>query len=190
MQRKKKDFLTLNKVYIFFTLLLVTLLISFNAFHYYQPNNTLAPKIFSLGLLLVTLLSGFFFRHLITEMSQQALNLNRFQRAEQALSCIDEVVITTNMYGKIIFCNTSAGKWLGNRSIASVIGKPIQKVFPYPGMPWLDRWSNMKTNGQIENWFFSRVIKTIRYVITFTLKLEYCFWGGLRQAWLNNRCRY
>ncbi len=151
MQRKKKDFLTLNKVYVLFTLLLVTLLVSFNAFHYYQPHNTLAPKIFSLGLLLVALLSGFFFRHFIKDISQQALNLNQFQRAEQALSCIDEVVITTNMYGKIIFCNTSAGKWLGNKSIASVIGKPIQKVFPYPGMPWLDRWSNMKTNGQIES---------------------------------------
>lgn len=65
------------------------------------------------------------------------------QRAEQALNCINEVVITTSLSGKILFCNASAGKWLGNQSITSVIGKPIQVIFPFAGMPWLNDWKNI-----------------------------------------------
>jgi len=65
------------------------------------------------------------------------------QRAEQALNCINEVVITTSLSGKILFCNASAGKWLGNQPVASVIGKPIQSVFPFAGMPWLHDWKNI-----------------------------------------------
>lgn len=69
-----------------------------------------------------------------------AIASERSSRSEQALACIDEVVIMTTLSGKIIFCNTSAGKWLGSSSIKSVIGKPIHKVFPFKGMPWLDYW--------------------------------------------------
>ena len=65
------------------------------------------------------------------------------QRAEQALNCINEVVITTSLSGKILFCNASAGKWLGNQPVCSVIGKPIQSVFPFAGMPWLHDWKNI-----------------------------------------------
>ncbi len=75
----------------------------------------------------------------------------KLQCSEQALSCIDELVITTNLHGKIIFCNASAGKWLGNPAIEQVIGQSIQTVFPFPGLPWLERWSGLQTNGQIEN---------------------------------------
>lgn len=72
------------------------------------------------------------------------------ERSEQALACIDEVVITTTINGKIIYCNTSAGKWLGNSSIESVLGKPISKVFPYKGMPWLSEW-NRNDSDSIHN---------------------------------------
>jgi diguanylate cyclase (GGDEF)-like protein/PAS domain S-box-containing protein len=75
----------------------------------------------------------------------------RPRHSDQALSCIDEVVITTDAYGRILYCNTSAGKWLGNNSIEGVIGSPIQKVFPFPGMPWLDKGINLTKNGQIKN---------------------------------------
>jgi hypothetical protein len=37
------------------------------------------------------------------------------KRSQQALSCIDEVVITTTTHGEIIYCNTSVGKWLGKK---------------------------------------------------------------------------
>ncbi len=73
------------------------------------------------------------------------------RHSEQALSCIDEVVITTDAYGRILFCNTSAGKWLGNQSINSVIGSSIQKILPFPGMPWLDKGINLTKHGQIKN---------------------------------------
>ena len=79
------------------------------------------------------------------------INSDKSQRAEQALSCIDEVVITTNLYGRIVFCNASTGKWLGNNSMGSIIGKHIQKVFPFPGMPWLDKHNRLNNNGQIKN---------------------------------------
>jgi diguanylate cyclase (GGDEF)-like protein/PAS domain S-box-containing protein len=172
MELKKKDFLTINKVYVFFTLLLVTLLIAFNVFHYYQPENTLATKLFSFGILLVALLAVFFFKIFIKDIAQRTLHSNQFLRAEQALSCINEVVITTNLYGKIIFCNASAGQWLGNKSIASVIGEPIQNVFPYPGMPWLDRWSNMQTNGQIES-HGETLVDFNGYLITLNISQHY-----------------
>lgn len=76
------------------------------------------------------------------------------QRAEQTLDCIDEVVITTTLNGKIIFCNTSAGKWLQGQEVDSVIGKSIQKVFPYDGLPWLKNWgdkngSNLTHYGEV-----------------------------------------
>lgn len=80
-----------------------------------------------------------------------AMISERSSRAEQALSCIDEVVITTNFNGKIIFCNTSAGKWLGKRSLKSVIGKPIHKVFPFEGMPWLNHWNRLSQTGRIKS---------------------------------------
>lgn len=69
-------------------------------------------------------------------VSIQKIN-KKNQRSEQALACIDEVVITTTINGKIIYCNNSAGKWLGQKSVESVLGKPITKVFPFKGMPWL-----------------------------------------------------
>ena len=80
------------------------------------------------------------------------INSDKSQRAEQALSCIDEVVITTNLYGRIVFCNASTGKWLGNNSMGSIIGKHIQKVFPFPGMPWLDKHNRLNNHGQIKNY--------------------------------------
>lgn len=75
-----------------------------------------------------------------------AIASERSSRSEQALACIDEVVIMTSLSGKIIFCNTSAGKWLGSNSIKSVIGKPINKVFPFKGMPWMDYWNRAQQN--------------------------------------------
>ncbi len=72
-------------------------------------------------------------------------------RAEHALSCIDEVVITTTMNGRIIFCNASAEQWLGNKTVDSVIGKSIQKIFSFSGLPWLDRWSRVNENGQYKS---------------------------------------
>ncbi|MGR6872116.1 EAL domain-containing protein [Pseudomonas sp. HK3] len=76
------------------------------------------------------------------ESGQKLEKFNRkSQRAEQALDCIDEVVVTTTLNGKIIFCNTSAERWLKGQEIESVIGKPIQKAFPFEGMPWLQNWS-------------------------------------------------
>ena len=73
------------------------------------------------------------------------------QRAEQALNCINEVVITTSLSGKILFCNASAGKWLGNQPVCSVIGKAIQSVFPFAGMPWLHDWKNIPHVSQTTN---------------------------------------
>jgi diguanylate cyclase (GGDEF)-like protein/PAS domain S-box-containing protein len=67
----------------------------------------------------------------------KAIN-NQNKRSQQALSCIDEVVITTTTHGEIIYCNTSVSKWLGKRSLYSIIGKPIAEVFPHKGMPWID----------------------------------------------------
>lgn len=64
------------------------------------------------------------------------------QQAEQTLDCIDEVVITTTLKGKIIFCNASAGQWLQEQEVDSVIGESIQKVFPYAGLPWLQPWGD------------------------------------------------
>ncbi|MFT6152734.1 MAG: diguanylate cyclase (GGDEF)-like protein/PAS domain S-box-containing protein [Bermanella sp.] len=62
---------------------------------------------------------------------------NLFKCSQQALSCIDEAVITTTNNGKIIYCNTSARKWLGDQSVFSIIDKPISEIFPFKGMPWL-----------------------------------------------------
>ncbi|MFY0639995.1 MAG: EAL domain-containing protein [Bermanella sp.] len=79
------------------------------------------------------------------ESGQKLEKFNRkSQRAEQALDCIDEVVVTTTLNGRIIFCNTSAGRWLKGQEIESVIGKSIQKAFPFDGMPWLQNWSHKK----------------------------------------------
>ena len=77
------------------------------------------------------------------ESGQKVAKFDRkSQRAEQALDCIDEVVITTTLKGKIIFCNSSAGRWLKQQEIDTVIGKPIHKVFPFEGLPWLKDWSD------------------------------------------------
>ena len=110
------------------------------------------PKMLMLFVYLVIALTCFAFLNI--SRSRQSKKVTAFSekshRAEQALSCIDEVVITTSVNGKIIFCNRSAGKWLGNKSVESVIGKSIQRVFPFPGMPWLDRWRSLNKNGQFE----------------------------------------
>lgn len=84
------------------------------------------------------------------ESGQKLEKFNRkSQRAEQALDCIDEVVVTTTLNGKIIFCNTSAARWLKGQDIESVIGLPIQTVFPFEGMPWLHSWSYKKEDSDL-----------------------------------------
>lgn len=62
------------------------------------------------------------------------------KRAEQALDCVDEVVITTRSNGEIIFCNASASRWLKGQDIESVIGQSIEIIFSYDGLPWLQAW--------------------------------------------------
>ena len=74
------------------------------------------------------------------------------QRSEQALGCIDEVIIATTINGKITYCNASAGKWLGNHSIEYAIGKPISKIFPFQGMPWLKGWKGLENRGGNRNY--------------------------------------
>lgn len=112
-----------------------------------EQKNYWSKEIFSLLLpnfiftLLFLLLSVVITKGIDYSRRKQGLHLvkvnNKSQRAEQALDCINEVVITTSLTGKIIFCNASAGKWLGKKSIESVIGQPIQTIFPFPGMPWV-----------------------------------------------------
>lgn len=66
-----------------------------------------------------------------------ALSQRKSQRAEQALDCIDEVVITTKSNGQIIFCNQSAEQWLHGKTVDEVIGTAIEEAFPDDGFPWL-----------------------------------------------------
>lgn len=79
------------------------------------------------------------------------------ERSEQALACIDEVVITTTINGKIIYCNNSAGKWLGKETIESILGKQVSKVFPFKGMPWLKTWDNMDQQHALYNFGETKV---------------------------------
>jgi diguanylate cyclase (GGDEF)-like protein/PAS domain S-box-containing protein len=91
---------------------------------------------------------------------------NLYKRSQQALSCIDELVITTAIDGKIIYCNTSAGKWLGGQSIFSIIDKPISEVFSFKGMPWLvnkhqyqyNKLSNIHNHGNTHVNFNGKII--------------------------------
>ncbi len=154
----KADFVNNRRVAILLTLFFVFLMITQGSSLFWYGQASASNSLFKL--LSVLILQGLVFvgvawlmlRHSHKKNVQPSVMHNeKLQRSEQALSCIDEVVITTNLYGKIIFCNTSAGKWLGSKSIEHVIGKPIQKIFPFPGMPWLERWSSLKTNGQIES---------------------------------------
>jgi diguanylate cyclase (GGDEF)-like protein/PAS domain S-box-containing protein len=73
--------------------------------------------------------------------SKHGLNIKKVnkknERSEQALACIDDVVITTAINGEIIYCNNSANNWLG--AVDSIIGKPISDILPFKGMPWLDK---------------------------------------------------
>jgi len=61
---------------------------------------------------------------------------DQINQAEQALSCIEEIIITTDCQGKINYTNPSAQLWLGSKRMGNVIGKPIRQVFPYLGLPW------------------------------------------------------
>ncbi|OUR69133.1 hypothetical protein A9Q73_02960 [Bermanella sp. 47_1433_sub80_T6] len=163
----KADFVNNKRITILLTLFFVFLMITqgLSLYWHVQASNSMQAELTSspsslfhlLSILVLQVLmyvgvAWLMLRHSHKKIVQPTVIYNeKLQRSEQALSCIDEVVITTNLYGKIIFCNTSAGKWLGNKSIEHVIGKPIQKIFPFPGMPWLDRWSSLQTNGQIES---------------------------------------
>jgi diguanylate cyclase (GGDEF)-like protein/PAS domain S-box-containing protein len=102
---------------------------------------------------LVYLVLGFIFRVRVYLLRNkhgeniEAIN-NQYKRSQQALSCINEVVITTNTNGRIIYCNNSSKKWLGSQPIWSVIDKPIAKIFPFKGMPWLvGKHQHNKLNG-------------------------------------------
>ena len=122
---------------------------------YYQQELTgqLVSKISLFVAYLFLVVSAFYAYLKHKQKSQKIIKyINEKPRhSEQALSCIDEVVITTDAYGRILYCNTSAGKWLGNASIENVIGISIEKVFPFPGMPWLDKGINLSKHGQIKN---------------------------------------
>jgi PAS domain-containing protein len=102
---------------------------------------------------LVYLVLGFIFRVRVYLLRNkhgeniEAIN-NQYKRSQQALSCINEVVITTNTNRRIIYCNNSSKKWLGSQPIWSVIDKPIAKIFPFKGMPWLvGKHQHNKLNG-------------------------------------------
>ena len=109
-----------------------------------QLMSLLVPKVFFLALYVVlALVTLRVIGRIKNDSGQKLARFNRkSQRAEQALDCIDEVVITTTLKGKIIFCNSSAGRWLNIKEIDSVIGKSIQKVFPFEGLPWLKAWTD------------------------------------------------
>jgi diguanylate cyclase (GGDEF)-like protein/PAS domain S-box-containing protein len=112
------------------------------------------PKILFIALYI---LLGYIALKLITqihnESGQRIEKSNRkSQRAEQALDCVDEVVITTTLNGKIIFCNISANRWLKNSEIESAIGKPIQKVFPFAGLPWLEAWTDKRNEAGLTHY--------------------------------------
>ncbi len=113
-------------------------------FFYKEIMTLLLPKILFVALyLLLSFVALRVIGRIHNESGQLLARSHRkSQRAEQALDCIDEVVITTTLNGKIIFCNTSAGKWLQGQEVDSVIGKSIQKVFPYEGLPWLQAWGD------------------------------------------------
>jgi len=101
--------------------------------------NLVLPKIIFIGLyLLVAFIALRVVRRVQRETGRKvALSQRKSQRAEQALDCIDEVVITTRLNGDIIFCNQSAQQWLNGRTADDVIGEPIAHAFPYSGFPWL-----------------------------------------------------
>lgn len=97
------------------------------------------PKILFITLyFLVAFLSLRVVRRIQRETGRKVARSQRKSiRAEQALDCIDEIVITTKPDGHIIFCNQSAQQWLSSQSIDDVIGQPIEKAFPYDGLPWV-----------------------------------------------------
>ncbi len=106
-------------------------------------------------LLSYAILAVIFYRLFVSAQKKYKRNLgnhrNISSRAEHALSCIDEVVISTTMSGRIVFCNAAVEPWLGSKTVQSVMGKPIEKIFGYPGLPWLDRWSRTSKNGQCKS---------------------------------------
>ncbi|EAT12411.1 EAL domain-containing protein [Bermanella marisrubri] len=91
---------------------------------------------------------GFKILRYVKEKNQT--DLDRFSakanRAEEALSCIEEVVITTDYRGRIIFCNPSAMTLLGLNDCQQVVGKPLVQSFPFDGLPWLEKDQNLLKN--------------------------------------------
>ncbi|WP_353351822.1 EAL domain-containing protein [Oceaniserpentilla sp. 4NH20-0058] len=100
--------------------------------------NLVLPKVFFVALyFLLAFLALRVIRRIQSETGiKVARSQRKSQRAEQALDCIDEVVVTTLQNGCIVFCNHSAEPWLNGTTLDNAIGKPIEQVFPYQGLPW------------------------------------------------------
>lgn len=65
-----------------------------------------------------------------------ALAAEKSERAEQALSCIEEVVITTDLSGCIIYSN-KAEKWLTPNGKPLKVGQPLAKQLPFKDAAWM-----------------------------------------------------
>lgn len=113
------------------------------------------PHLIFIAIYWTLALLGFRLFQYIREKNQS--DIDRFSemasRAEQALSCIEEVVITTDYRGRVIFCNTSAMTLLGLDDCQQVQGKPLVESFPFSGLPWLEQRPNpLKEKLRIVNY--------------------------------------
>lgn len=65
-----------------------------------------------------------------------AIAAEKSERAEQTLSCIEEVVITTGLDGCIIYSN-KAERWLTPNGKALKVGEPLAKQLPLKDAAWM-----------------------------------------------------